>query len=288
MLGRRTRIGAGAFLALSFALVAPALPLAASPAGVCDDPEAPLVEPIEVCGDTVITGTGPSVVGVRLTETVTIRGDLDAEFAGDAAIAGFALVDEGWTRAYLGGIFPDIPNLEGAPRFFALGEHDGVPSSETFPPGEYDLFLLADGSPVTVTLRLRGLPGRVDLSPTTAADYRGGLLPPRYSVPTGHYYSADRTESLPLGGLGVRIAWIQSEGPGDAQAGTCRSNSDPELGWLECGGIGTTSLGAGPFGSYETAAEMFEPGLYNQGGVAFSAAATVHSVGVFAIWLGRT
>jgi len=270
---------------VALAGVVPAVPAAAS--GSCDDPDPSMEEPVELCGVTEITGSQASVVRVTLTETVTIRSALDVDFTGDAPMAGFGIVDDEWRRAYLGGIFPQIPLFEGLPKFFSLGEHDGVPGSETFPPGDYNLYLLADGSPVTVTLRLAGLPGSVELAPTAPADYRGGFLPPRYSVPTGHYFSADRTEPLPLGGLGVRIAWIQSDGPGDAQAGTCRSNAEPQLGWFECGGLGQTLLGMGPFGAYETVGEMFGPGSYNQGGVAFSAAASVRSVGVLAIWLGR-
>ena len=275
-------------IVLSIALAGAVPTASAASMEGCDDPESSFAEPLELCGETILTGSSPSVVRVTLTETVTIRSGFDTEITGSAPIAGFAIVDEDWRRAYVGGLFPQIPLFDGLPRFFSLGEHDGVAGSETFPPGEYNLFLLADGSEVTVTLHLSGLSGRIELAPTTVADYRGGFLSPRYAAPTGHYFSADRTEELPLGGLGLRIAWIQSEGPGDAQAGTCGSNAAPALGWFECGGLGSTTPGGGQFGSYETAAQMLDPGTYNQGGVAFSAAATVYSVGVLAVWLGRS
>ena len=257
----------------------------------CQDPEsAPITEPVILCGVNVITASRASVLRVNLPTAVTIADigpGLDVEVTGSAPVAGFALVNSGWTHGYLVGAFPMIPPLQTSPKAFAMGQHDGIPGSETFPPGEYNLFLLADGSPVTVVLRLSGLSGQTQLSPVTPADYRGGFLPPRYSVPTGQYFSADRTEQLPLGGLGLRLAWVEAQGPGSAQAATCSSNTDREVGWFDCGGLTQNSLG-GRFVSIDHVAELLDPGLHNQGGVAESAAATIHSVGVLAIWLGRT
>lgn len=258
--------------------------------GPCDATYPPQ-EPVELCGVNVVTAGAASVARVTLTQTVTIRQQvgpgLDIEIEGDAPVAGFVLADPDWRVAFLAVTLPQLP-FPTAPIFRVWGENDGVSGSETFQPGEYLLYLLADGDPVTVTLRLGGLGGQVELSPTTPAHYRGGFLSPRYSVPTGHYYSADRTEEMPLGGIGLRLAWIEADGPGTATAGVCRSNTDREDGWLTCGGFTFTSQTPGEhFGSAELSTELFQPGIYNQGGVAHATTATVRSVGVLTIWLGR-
>ena len=266
------------------------IPSTAHAGGPCDE-SFPPDEPVELCGLTVVSVTNASVVRVTLTDAVTIQQKvgpgLDIEIDGGAPVAGFVLADPDWRVVFFAGTLPQLP-FTTAPIFRVWGEHDGVPGSETFPPGEYLLYVLADGDPVTVTLRLDGLSGRVDLSPTTPAHYGGGFLPPRYSVPTGHYYSADRAEEMPLGGIGLRLAWIEADGPGTATAGVCRSNTEHEEGWLTCGGFGLTSQTPGEyFRSSELSTELFEPGIYNQGGVAHAATSSVRSVGVLAIWLGR-
>jgi hypothetical protein len=138
-------------------------------------------------GETVITATASGKVPVRLDRPATFTvphlsgGPGSVQVTGEGRYAGFALVADGTDRdrVVIGGGRVDngLPadSSRGDSETLALSLTDALdftaPSYE-LPAGDYHLYVIADGSPVTVKLSLGGLSGSTRLTPTVpvAAD----------------------------------------------------------------------------------------------------------------------
>lgn len=163
-------------------VVSPTYSPASAATNVCETPEdeltRPLVEPVEICGTTVLEGSEPSVVSIEVLTTITISESFGPgqpiEIDGDGEFVGFALVEDAPRFNGFRLIAGRLPDGGGS---VFLGS--GVCSPCTITPGRYLLYLLADGSPATVTLRIPELTGNVTLRPRTAITYDAGLLTPR-------------------------------------------------------------------------------------------------------------
>jgi hypothetical protein len=173
---RRSRIAALAALALSAVGFVPAQ---AAPA------PAPAL-----AGTTVVTGSAMVAMTVRLPSPVTV--DLhaiggagsrnDIEIAGNGRMVGLVLSQGGTLhRAPDREIWMTRDNIcmrrgcqatgDGIGYFAVAFGTSTQPADGTYriPAGTYRLALLADGAPVTVTLRLHGLPGATTLRPTRSS-----------------------------------------------------------------------------------------------------------------------
>jgi hypothetical protein len=139
-----------------------------------------------LAGATTITGSASGKVPVRLEQPATFtvpRGGQpgSVQVTGEGRFTGFALVADGTdpNRVMISGgrVSNGLPadHSLGDSSMLALTHTDALDlatSSWELPAGDYHLYLIADGSPVTVTLSLAGLSGSTQLSPTVpvAAD----------------------------------------------------------------------------------------------------------------------
>jgi hypothetical protein len=167
--------------ALSLALAASGATSTASAAPAASGP------PAAVAGTVTLSGSATAYVPVRLSKAADLVNpfyDRSVPFAtGSGRYLGFVLSDgkPGGLRILAG---EQVGSRLGA---YAIGLQ-GVPAanSPTFPvpAGDYRLYLLADGSPTTVTARFKGLPGATTLRPARRVPY--SLLSPALFVsPTG-------------------------------------------------------------------------------------------------------
>lgn len=179
-------------LALLGALVA----LALSAAGATAAPGAPgPAAPPSLAGSVTLTGSQSGYVTVvvprmaRLGDPLFDQRKQDTAVAGGGRVTGFALVpahrESDDARAALVAARFDFLDRQGArkgqPLMLNLGQGftaDGL--DYLVPKGTYRLYLITDGRPATVTLRLRGLSGKASLAPRvrtplTVQDGGGGL-----------------------------------------------------------------------------------------------------------------
>lgn len=181
-----------------------------------------------LAGTTVVTGsvTGRLTVDLRAPATVDlglppVTDAPGASVSGDGRLTGAVLVRRGagrgvtWLWASRAGLCsrPGCRPVHGG-AFHAWGLTRDRRLSATFAEllaGRYDLYLLADGRPVTVTLRLRGVGGRATLRPRPLRDV---LLwtpePSATRLPDGSTagtVSATRQALLPRAGLVHQQTW---------------------------------------------------------------------------------
>jgi hypothetical protein len=120
-----------------------------------------------LAGTVVLSGRTTGYVNVRLPAPAGLdnpaAGRSGATFAGGGRHVGFFLMDDRPNGVrLLGG------HAEGSRLTAYMHPLQGLADGPTFrlPAGNYRLYLLADGAPATVTLRLKGLGGRVALTPS--------------------------------------------------------------------------------------------------------------------------
>lgn len=114
---------------------------------------------------------------------------------------------------------------------------NGQDTSYRMPAGDYDLTLLTDGSPVTVSFRLHGLPGSAALTPRLPSPAR--LIEALATDPAGASYAADahfrfRTRGMVLITALSRsdvhsqpaVTWCLSESTGEEDPATERANAE--------------------------------------------------------------
>lgn len=241
-------------LAVALSLVA-ALAGAARPtaAGASDCAGSAAVEDgrAELCGLTFVTGTSAARMPVHLPAPVTV--DLARSFWGiyadDPAPKHVEIEGEG---DYVGfALFQVMPERDGAGLVVGLmrdefafttfpennytwwdfgGPPGGptVPRTVSLPAGDYDLYLLAEGSRVDVTLRLDGLAGTTSLEPAIPVDFDARLLEPRLIAPGANTMTAGAFGELTSDGVNF-VAVIDEEAVHGASArGICRYRMQPE------------------------------------------------------------
>jgi hypothetical protein len=174
--------------------------------------------PPYLAGTTTVTATTSASMAVRLSKAVTIDSFADITLNGRGRIYGVVLHQDGGpdkpTAGKLNhgfcagaGCTPELGTLGEVPFFDPPGAGFGV---GTLPPGNYHLYLLADGAPVQVTLRLAGLTGSLSLAPKLAAKAALGEPAPTTAEPaTGpSVFSAGSTHTVPAaGGFQAFTAW---------------------------------------------------------------------------------
>jgi hypothetical protein len=93
--------------------------------------------------------------------------------------------------------------------------------------GSYDLQLVADRAPVTVTLTLSGLPGSTHLRPRGPSAAAILDMTPTAGVSTGPVYSAGTTRSLAFGGSVVTALVADRQASAGRQSGLCVYRGSP-------------------------------------------------------------
>ena len=238
-----TRSAAVALLA-SLCALAPVPGIGATePEGVCllpDDERPPLEEPVELCGVTTISGSGPGMIRVRVTAparlTLAASGVVnfgpgrDNDLAGEGRIVGFAVMED--RPGGRGVAFVRLPaalDLFGRYAWHGFNGAGASPSFFDLSPGDHRLYLLADGQPVTVTLAFEGLEGHVEAAPTrpVSLDVLGPMDPVAPCLPACPYYSAGDTGTLTTGGIGF-MSFLHRDVVNAAGAyGLCNYVGDP-------------------------------------------------------------
>lgn len=201
----------------------------ASPGAACDG--SPLPGPrVELCGTTVLSGSEGGVTPVHLSEEVTIQNrgfgpDKGVDIAGDGAFIGFAIASDDVERdvGLVAGIVPREPFSQTDFLFFLTWGGIGTPDEVTLPVGDYRLYLLADGSPITVVLDLDPMVGQVQISSDSPNHYDARALDPRIDAgPTHALYVAGENGTVGTLGVGFQMAWLETgQAHAFSQLGVC-------------------------------------------------------------------
>ncbi|HVM35039.1 MAG TPA: hypothetical protein VM784_06815 [Actinomycetota bacterium] len=142
-----------------------------------------------MAGTTKLVGSATSAVDVSIPRDVTISNPAfkgsDVEISGKGRFVGFALIEKGFARLNKAGLF-DSSSDDGVallggrvggsaptdPFLVSFGRHHtAVGVNARIPAGDYTLYLLADDSPVSVTIKLHGLSGKTQLRPSEKVHY---------------------------------------------------------------------------------------------------------------------
>ncbi len=223
----QTRLRSTIFLTLVVALflVPPSLVSAAGPDPCNGDPPVPGQAP-ELCGTTLIRGDGPASMRVHLAADVMLNGNFfdkanNFTIEGEGDYVGFVLSEAVPGRtgktvlAYRGpGQWFGEPEASVDHKLFefdpAADATEPVAALSTgevsVPAGTYDLYLIAEGKPVTVTLTLAGLSGETELLPTESANIRSETVTPT----TGRGTVSSATGSLLSPGIFQSVSWVFS------------------------------------------------------------------------------
>ena len=140
--------------------------------------------PPEVAGVTRIAGDKTSAMWVTIPREVRFQSGYgpnpDIQIRGAGRMVGFVLTQvptDRFDREFVFGgraAFCSTPGCESDDTYQFMGATSASGSdpanSVVLPPGRYVLYLLADGAPASVTLRLHGLDGRTQLRPDAPVD----------------------------------------------------------------------------------------------------------------------
>jgi hypothetical protein len=139
------------------------------------------VEPVELCGETTIESSATGRVRILVPGDATIDLDPNPTITGEGRTVGFLLTEPGTREGFYAQTIR-YPNMLGSGVSTRSDGQKAVedreePSSNPLdpppthgcsechiPPGQYDLYLIADGKPLSVTLRFSGLSGRISLT----------------------------------------------------------------------------------------------------------------------------
>lgn len=216
---------------------------AAGPDSCTGGPPAP-GEPHELCGTTVIRGDQPARMRVNLAADVMLNarffeGTNNFTIEGEGDYVGFALSEVvtgrtgKTTLAYRGpGHWFGEPSASTDHKLFEFDPADDatepLDSRSTpqvaVPAGTYDLYLIAEGKPVTVTLTLAGLDGETELLPTEPANIRSETVVPVSRQ--GNTSIATATGSLGSPGIFQAVSWVLSTEHPWATAGEIRGGAE--------------------------------------------------------------
>lgn len=229
-LGRRSAETIVASLACAMALAVPAV---AKPARVAS-----------LAGTTVVKGQAPAMTQVTLRSAARIFPHRALEASGGGRFFGFVLRPAGApasdTRAIVGGqisfcktagCVPDGPFV--TVKGFGFEEAFTGGQSFALPAGTYDLYLMTDGAPVQLTIRLDGLDGTTEVEPETPITMKVDSPAPSATVDSGigagpSLFSAGSANPVGgAGGLTFQAVTLTGMGPGDSEAGLCWYENGP-------------------------------------------------------------
>lgn len=270
-----------------------------------------------LAGTTVISGTRSGSVAVRLPRAVSFDVYKDVAVAARGRLTGFALKKDGaWDAPSAHAIKSGFCGTPGCapvwPRSHVgmVVSPDSTGYSGTLPAGNYRLFLLTDGAPVRVTLRLAGLRGRSSLTPRGGV--RTAVVAPKPTVAEpataplmfagGSFWQFGRR-----GGLNLTVAWKVQPAPEEPSAvGACLYSGRPPAQTLPAfqvpcadgsGGLPPyvarnhaddsappTPVGPGRYISFLEAGGVYSPGSFSQGAY-HNTAGPVTSAHLHQVWL---
>jgi hypothetical protein len=222
----------------------------------------------------------------------------DINLKGDGRFVGFVLsedVPEHDGNALTAGM---LPQDFGDQLFIFLtdGPTTGkLASTAVLPAGAYNLFILADGSPATVTLRFRELEGHIQLAPKTPAQLDLRQLQPQIPIPGNQAaYTARGYRSLETYGMGFSISWLVAPTHIASEVGACLFLRDPLAdvysrlpGRCWDGGGGSAQWVTIPPRGFATATygnSVLSPGEWGLGGY-FESVSQVNRFGCLVFWL---
>jgi len=176
---RSYRYGVVAITAMALALMG-APTHAEEGQGSCLVGPASAAQPVELCGTTTIETSTTGRARVRVPADATIDLSPAPAITGEGRIIGFHLTEPGtqagfWARTirYRNSLGFGVHTQSAGQAADEDREPSSGPAEPGFgpgcsrchvPPGDYDLYVIADGSPVSVTLDLEGLDGQVHLA----------------------------------------------------------------------------------------------------------------------------
>lgn len=191
-----------------------------------------------LAGTNVVKGQRPAVMEVTLPSAARIFTTRALEASGGGRFFGFVLRPAGAPgsdpRAIVGGqisfcetagCVPDRPfvTVEG----FGFQEDSTGGQNFALPAGTYDLYLLTDGAPVQLAIKLDGLAGSTELEPETPTTMNVDSPAPSATVDSGlgvgpSLFSAGSANPVDgTGGLIFQAITLKGTGPGDSEAGLC-------------------------------------------------------------------
>ncbi|MGH2709832.1 MAG: hypothetical protein ACRDH9_01315 [Actinomycetota bacterium] len=202
------------FRVLTTLVVALSLPLQAAAAAPEECGSIPREDGrTELCRTTTVSGRWTSRARVHLEEEATVHvgilhqaftePDPDVVVEGEGPLIGVQMI-------------PDLPadeRLATKDGFFAykmadraasfspyitLGRYNIQTESYELPAGNWLLYLVTDGTPVTATITFNGLSGQTEVHPDTLV--RGKVMTPRYIVDNGAVYRAADADQIGAGG----------------------------------------------------------------------------------------
>ena len=254
---------------------------------------------------TVLTGTASAVVPVRLTKPATFRqpqADPKSNAVaveGKGRFVGFALVEQSADPDRTVIISGRVPSRLRAGKTTDLtssalsSRHGGVDPVWTLPKGDYNLYLLTDGSPAKVTLRLGGLAGSSTLKPTRKAAFTV-KQPAERLVGQGASSAGDnavtRGETLTFGWLGSRYQPVLNEDVQHCRYYDAAPSEESKfrtgcLGAAESSAINVANVDLGPAGIISTSFGYDRRGGDHGQGYALLSAGLRESLDYTAVWL---
>lgn len=230
--------------------------LAVAAAAALDAGAASAAGPAQLAGTTVIEGSTSSVMRVSLPRDVVVDGEKGFSASRNGRIQGLLLRPAGAPITDVNALLaasvnfcftkgctpaPDAPVWEDVGR--TPTDPESTTDDYTLPKGFYDLYLIADGAPGSVTLELQGLSGRTTLRP--AQPVRSQIVTDAPATPqlgVGPIsFSAGSTNPVgnPAGAIFNAIV-LNAHGPGAVAMGRCFRPDGAPIGptYDACGGPG--------------------------------------------------
>jgi hypothetical protein len=210
--------------------------IAGAGASECQLPQAErsAAEPVELCGTTTISGTEAGAVTVTLRRPVNLNPDIGVggvQIVGTGPFVGVALIQDPPTPESLGFVAAKTPVEFSGETFRPLGSDLQGCGPCLLPAGRYRLYLLANGSQVTASLKLQGAPGTTTLVPERSTAFQARSLTRRTEL-VQNLVAATAGDSIQVNVpaflyAGIRVHGVQVMGGGILQ---CPEGDDPP-GW---------------------------------------------------------
>ncbi len=191
----------------------------------------------------VFTARTLSAIDVHVPRPATIRAGVsspDIRIRGEGRMAGYVLVQRGVPfedRISMMTTFSRFCGEPGChsseePFFWHSGRnvpYDSRTKLRTFPPGDYTLYLIADETPVEVTLRFQGLSGRHSVNLTERADGTITLPNVRMSVEPGKsaYWFGEEVDLSGSGGVAITLMRFTGDNLVGSRREACFYSGDP-------------------------------------------------------------
>lgn len=199
---------------------------------------------VTLAGKTVVTGSHAGVVNVRIPTPAVWSGKAsDVNITGGGELPGFLLTREKkytYDHPVLGRLESTTDEVvlsgtklpkRGVTKKFSSGQRTLVmmPWEQVLKPGDYKLYLVADGAPVKVTINLKGLLGTTRISPTSRTGIDMKQLPERtkVSAPGQGLFTAGDDAKLEKPGLVFDAMVVEVKDSPEGEIGSCVYRGEP-------------------------------------------------------------